>query len=194
MKIAKDITEKYTIKIPNDINVIYSSKKKIIVFIGILSKKTLKLNMQLFIIKSKNAIKVIPLPLFKISSNKQKKIKALQGTTVALIKQLIVETSTILYQKLKLVGVGYRVFDVDNFKNKLLLFKLGYSHFWYFKISNEVKKFCLKMTKLFIYGNSYQNITQIASLIRSYKKPEPYKGKGILYDTEKITLKEGKKV
>jgi ribosomal protein L6P/L9E len=188
------MSEKYTIKVPNDINVIYSSKKKIIILIGILTRKTLKLNVQLFVIKSKNIIKVVPVPLFKTSSNKQKKIKALQGTTVALIKQLIVETSIVLYRKLKLVGVGYRVFDVDNFKNKLLLFKLGYSHFWYFKISNEVKKFCLKMTKLFIYGNSYQNITQIASLIRSYKKPEPYKGKGILYDTEKITLKEGKKV
>lgn len=188
------MTEKYIIKVPNDINVIYSNKKKIIILIGILTKKTLKLNVQLFIIKSKNIIKVAPLPLFKTSNNKQKKIKAIQGTTVALIKQLIIETSTVLYRKLKLVGVGYRVFDVDNFKNKLLLFKLGYSHFWYFKISNEVKKFCLKMTKLFIYGNSYKNITQIASLIRSYKKPEPYKGKGILYDTEKITLKEGKKV
>lgn len=194
MKSLKNITEKYTIKVPNDINVIYSSKKKIIILIGILARKTLKLNIQLFIIKSKNVIKVIPLPLFKTSNNKQKKIKALQGTTVALIKQLIIETSTILYRKLKLVGVGYRVFDVDNFKNKLLLFKLGYSHFWYFKISNEVKKFCLKMTKLFIFGNSYKSITQIASLIRSYKKPEPYKGKGILYDTEKIKLKEGKKV
>ena len=42
------------------------------------------------------------------------------------------------------------------------------------------------MTKLFIFGNSYQNVTQIASLIRSYKKPEPYKNKGILYETEKI--------
>lgn len=194
MKSSKNITEKYTIKVPNDINVIYSSKKKIIVLQGILTKKTLKLNIQLIVIKSKNIIKVIPLPIFKISNNKQKKIKALQGTTVALIKRLIIETSTILYRKLKLVGVGYRVFDVDNLKNKLLLFKLGYSHFWYFKISDEAKKFCLKMTKLFIYGNSYQNITQIASLIRSYKKPEPYKGKGILYDTEKIVLKEGKKV
>jgi large subunit ribosomal protein L6 len=194
MKIISNTPEKYTIKIPNDVTVIYSSKKKIIVLAGVLSKKALKLNVQLFLIKSKNIIKVIPLPFFKISNNEQKKIKALQGTTVALIKQLIVETSAVLYRKLKLIGVGYRAFDVDNLNNKLLLFKLGYSHFLYFRISNEVKKFCLKMTKLFIYGNSYQNVTQIASLIRSYKKPEPYKGKGILNETEKIILKEGKKV
>jgi len=190
----KNISEKYTIKIPSDINVIYSNKKKIITLAGVLSKKSLKLGVQLLIIKSKNIIKVTSLPFFKISNNEQKKIKALQGTTVALIKQLIVETSAVLYQKLKLVGVGYRAFDVDTLKNKLLLFKLGYSHFLYFKISNEIEIFCLKMTKLFIYGNSYRNVTQTAALIRSYKKPEPYKGKGILYETEKIVLKEGKKV
>jgi large subunit ribosomal protein L6 len=74
------------------------------------------------------------------------------------------------------------------------MFKLGYSHSLYFKIPEQLIIFCLKFTKLFIYGNSYQNVTQIASLIRSYKKPEPYKGKGILYETEKILLKEGKKI
>jgi len=169
----KEIPEKYNIRIPNDINVIYSSKKKIIVIIGPLTKKALKLQTQLLIIKSKNIIKIIPQSFFEISNNKQKKIKALQATTVALIKQLIIETSAILYQKLKFVGVGYRAFNVENFKEKLLLFKLGYSHFLYFKISNKLNIYCLKTTKLFIYGNSYQNLTQIASLIRSYKKPEP---------------------
>lgn len=190
----ENISEKYIIKIPNEITVIYSPEKKVIILIGVLAKRTLRLDMQLFLIKSKNVLEVSSLPFFKISNNEQKKIKILQGTTVALIKQLIVETSTVLYRKLKLIGVGYRAFDVDNFKNKLLLFKLGYSHFLYFKITNEVKIFCLKMIKLFIYGNSYKNVTQIASLIRSYKKPEPYKGKGILYETEKIVLKEGKKI
>jgi large subunit ribosomal protein L6 len=189
----KNTAEKYNIKIPNDINLIYSNKKKIIILTGPLAKKALKLYIQIFVIKSKSIIKISSLPFFKISNNKQKKIKALQGTTVALIKQLIIETSAIIYQKLKFVGVGYRSFNVDNFEKKLLLFKLGYSHFLYFKISNEIKIFCLKMTKLFIYGNSYQNVTQIASLIRSYKKPEPYKNKGILYETEKIVRKKGKK-
>ena len=190
----KSISEKHALKIPKNISVLYSRKKKIITLVGPLTKKSLKLDVQLFIVKSKNIIKVSSLPFFKISNNKKKKIKTLQGTTVALIKQLIVEISVLFYQKLKFIGVGYRAFDVDNFKNKLLLFKIGYSHFLYFKISKKMKIFCLQTTELFIYGNSYQNVTQTASLIRSYKKPEPYKGKGILYDTEKITLKEGKKI
>jgi large subunit ribosomal protein L6 len=57
-----------------------------------------------------------------------------------------------------------------------------------------LKIFCLKSNKLFILGNSYLFVTQIAALIKSYKTPEPYKGKGILYATEKISLKEGKKI
>lgn len=76
----------------------------------------------------------------------------------------------------------------------LLHFKLGYSHMIYFKIPINLKIYCLKANKLFILGDSYLFVTQIASLIRSYKVPEPYKGKGIVYTTEKIILKEGKKL
>ena len=75
----------------------------------------------------------------------------------------------------------------------LLYFKLGYSHAIYFKVPKGLKVFCLKSNKLFIIGNSYLFVTQIAALIRSYKAPEPYKGKGILYASEKVVLKEGKK-
>ena len=121
-------------------------------------------------------------------------IKSFQGTTYSLIKQLIVETSSILYKKLKFIGIGYRAFDVKKFNNKLFMFKLGYSHPIYFKIPKKINIFCLKLTKLFVYGNSYQNITKTTSLIKSYKLPEPYKGKGILYENEKIKLKEGKKI
>lgn len=189
-----NILDKYTIKVPNDIHVVYYSKKRIIVLIGIQSRKVLKLNVQLLMFKSKNVIKVTPITFFKVSYGEKKKINIIQGTSTALIKQLIVEISVTLYRKLKFIGVGYRALEVDSFKNKLLLFKLGFSHFLYFRMSKSVKIFCLKLTKLFIYGNSYVNITQIASLIRSYKKPEPYNGKGILYDTEKIVIKEGKKI
>jgi large subunit ribosomal protein L6 len=193
-KVMINILEKCVVKVPNDIHVVYSSERKIIVLIGIRSRKVLKLKVQLLVCGVQNVVKVAPLTFFKVSNHEQKKINSIQGTCVALIKQLIVEISVTLYRKLKLVGVGYRALEVDSFKNKLLLFKLGFSHFLYFKIVKSVKIFSLKLTKLFIYGNSYKSITQIASLIRSYKKPEPYNGKGILYDTEKIVIKEGKKV
>nr|WAK85014.1 ribosomal protein L6 [Amicula sp. isolate GU52X-4 cfCalB7] len=189
----KKIKKKYTIKIPNNIVIIYNDKKNIITCIGPLKQKSLKLKIKLFMPKNKKIIKISQISVIKISNDKNKKIRTIQGTTAALIKQLFVETSTIIYQKLKFIGLGYRVFSVENY-NKILLFKLGYSHLIYFKIPKNLQIFCLKLTKLFIFGSNYQKINQISAIIRSYKKPEPYKGKGILYENEKIILKEGKKV
>lgn len=186
--------KKYIIKIPANITVIYSNKKKIITFIGPVQTKSLKLQLKLNVNVCFNIIEVTLNSFEQMSNYKKKQLKSLQGTTVALIKQLLIETSSIVYQKLKFVGLGYRVFKIEEFRSKLLMFKLGYSHLLYFQIPNKLKIYCLKFTKLFILGNSYKNVTQIASLIRSYKTPEPYKGKGILYEKEKISLKEGKKI
>lgn len=186
--------KKSLIKIPKDVIVLYSPEKKIVTLVGPLKTRSLKLKIKLKLIKDASLIKVTFDPFIQVSNYKKRQIKALHGTTVALIKQLLVETSALVYQKLKFVGVGYRAFDVDELNNSLLMFKLGYSHSLYFKIPKDLQIFCLKFTKLFVYGNSYQTVTQTASLIRSYKKPEPYKGKGVLYETEKIVLKEGKKV
>lgn len=127
---------------------------------------------------------------------KKKSLKAFQGTTVALIKYAIIELSvSFFYQKMKFVGVGYRAFPLEiNNKKQMLHLRLGYSHQIYFRFINEINVFCFKFTKLFIFGSSYQNITQFSALIRSCKPPEPYKGKGILYDNEKIILKIGKRI
>lgn len=185
---------KYIIKIPQNNIVLYCDKKKILTVCGLLTKKTLKLNLEIKLNSLEKIIIVTDNPNFKLSNNKKKNIKALQGTTTALIKQLFIETSTLIYKKLVFIGVGYRAFDVDTFPNKLLLFKLGFSHSIYYKIPTSIKIFCLKRTNLFIYGSSYQDVSQTAGKIQSYKIPEPYKGKGILYENQKIKLKEGKKL
>lgn len=182
------------IKIPNDISLIYCNKKKIIIFSGPINRKSLKLKLKLIIINSKNLIKVSFLPFSHISNAEKKKLKSLQGTTVALLKQLIIETSITIYQKLKLFGIGYKFITLENFNDQLIMLKLGFSHFIYYKIPKEIKVFCKKQTQLFIVGKSYQKSTQIANSIRAIKKPEPYKGKGILFVNEKINLKKGKKI
>lgn len=187
-------SKSYKIKIPKNIVVLYCNKKNLITICGPTKKKTAKLKLEIKLIESKKVLLISNNPTTKLSNNQKKDIKALQGTTSALIKQLIMETSILMYQKLLFVGVGYRAFDVETFPNKLLLFKLGFSHSIYYKIPKNVKIFCLKRTNLFISGNSYQNVTQTASNIQSYKAPEPYKGKGILKENKKITLKEGKKL
>jgi large subunit ribosomal protein L6 len=188
--------KKNKIKIPNNISILFCNKKKIITIIGPLKKKSFKLTFDILLSKTSSTLQVSFLPFSKMSNYATNKQKTIQGTTLSLIKQLIIESSVIFYKKLKLIGVGYRVFNEKDFNNRLLLFKLGYSHFIYQRAPNKLSFFCFKKsTKLYIYGNSsYQEITQTAANIRYHKKPEPYKGKGILYENEKIILKEGKKV
>ena len=139
-------------------------------------------------------IVVTQIPLLNISTGSLKSSKKLQGTIVSKIKQAIIEVSYTLYNKLNFVGVGYRVFAHEKLQNQIYL-KLGYSHLVYFKIPNDLNSFCQKFTKLFLFGNcSFDSLTHTAAQIRSCKLPEPYKGKGILYNQEKIVLKKGKKI
>lgn len=186
--------EKFNIKIPTDITVIYNEKKRVLTFIGSLKQKSLKLKLKIFIDISKKLISVSPSTFSQISNKTRKKIKTLRNTTIVLIKQILIETSILLYKKLKINGVGYRAFFTESFESKLLSLKVGYSHLIYFKVPNNLTITCPTKTKLCIFGNSYQDVSSISSMIRANKFPEPYKGKGILYEDETITLKEGKKV
>ena len=91
---------------------------------------------------------------------------------------------------LKIVGVGYRA-SVENKKN--LVLKLGFSHLINLEIPKTITVSNPKPTRLILRSNNLSELMQYAARIRSYKEPEPYKGKGILYKGEKIRRKEGKK-
>jgi len=192
MKIFK---KKHSIKIPKNIKVLYCDKKNLIMFMSPLLTKSLNLKTKILLIPSSNLIVVTDLPIvnkYKIGSKKNG--KKLQGTMVAKIKQNLIEMTNVLFQKLNLVGVGYRIFPYKNFPNQIYL-KLGYSHLLYFKIPIGLNVNSLKFTKLFLSStNSYDSLTQVTAQIRSCKLPEPYKGKGILYDKETITLKKSKRI
>ena len=109
------------------------------------------------------------------------------------IRQAILESSNLTNVKLKLVGIGYKVFEINHIKN-LYQFKLGFSHSIFYRIPENVKVTVKKNTLIYLSSSNLNNVTQIASDIRSYKKPEPYKGKGILYYNETVKLKQGKKI
>jgi large subunit ribosomal protein L6 len=115
---------------------------------------------------------------------------ALRGTTAALIKKSFVGLVSGFRKQLKLVGVGYKA---ELSKKSQLILKLGYSHPIYVDIPAHLEVTCLKPTKISIFGNNEQEVSNFSALVRSYKIPEPYKGKGILYRDETINLKEGKK-
>lgn len=186
--------KRHILKIPKNTSMYYCDDKQIIIFANSVTSKALILKTKLIIEEKKRIIKITQDPFFKISNDAKKKLKAVQGTQVSLLKQVLLDISLSFCTKLNLVGVGFRVSTLKMLGKDLLQFKLGYSHFIYFKIPKKLKIFCLKATKLFILGYSYAFVTQIAALIRLYKVSEPYKGKGILYATEKIILKEGKKM
>lgn len=182
------------IKIPNNVEVFFNKQTKTILFRSLAGQKLLKIDTQITIYKKLQQIEVTAENDKKISNSNKKKIQLIQKTTASFIRQLIVEVTTLIYKKLQLVGVGYRAIPVEKFKDRLLLLKLGYSHPIYFKTPIKTKIISLKFTKLFLSSFSFQELTSVAARIRLNKIPEPYKGKGILYENEKIILKEGKKI
>ena len=188
------ISKKNIIKIPKNVSLYYCDTQRIIIFANSLGHKVLTLKTKIILQNTKRVIKITRDPFGNVSNNERKKLKAIQGTQVSLIKQSLLDMSFLFCKKLNIIGVGFRVSAAKISNFNLLHFKLGYSHYVYFKIPQNLEIFCLKANKLLIVGNSYITVTQVAALIRSFKIPEPYKGKGIVYTTEKIILKEGKKV
>ena len=188
------LKKRHTIKIPKNITVIHCDKKNMLTLVGPQQTRSLKLKTKILLIPNLDSIFVTRIPVSNISVLGSKNVKKLQGTTVARIKQILIEITYTLYHKLNLVGVGYRVFAHDDLSNQIF-FKLGYSHLVYFKVPIGLNSFCQKFTKLFLFGNcSFDLLTTTASQIRRCKLPEPYKGKGVLHDQEKILLKKGKKI
>jgi len=123
----------------------------------------------------------------------QKRHKAMHGLYRALINNMVVGVSQGYTRKLELVGVGYRV-EVIN--NDILDLTLGYSHHVYFKVPPEIKVITEtekgKNPLITLESHDKQLIGQVASKIKSLRKVEPYKGKGIRYVGEHIRRKAGK--
>jgi large subunit ribosomal protein L6 len=92
-------------------------------------------------------------------------------------------------KKLEITGVGYRA----ALQGKNLQLALGYSHDVVYAIPEGIAITVPKPTEIIIAGNDSQRVGQVAAEIRSYRPPEPYKGKGVRYAGEKIVRKEGKK-
>ncbi len=119
----------------------------------------------------------------------KKKSKQLHGTTNSLIKGMIVGVTEGFQKKLSIFGVGYKATMNDD---KKLLLNLGYSHPIYFDIPNEIQISVPKPVEIIITGIDKQLVGETAAQIREFRKPEPYKGKGIRYVDEHVRRKEGK--
>ena len=111
------------------------------------------------------------------------------GTTRALVNNMVSGVSKGFSVGLEINGVGYRA----AVQGKTLNLQLGFSHEINFPIPDDIKITCEKPTSIQIAGADRQRVGEVAAKLRGMRKPEPYKGKGIKYDTETIRRKEGKK-
>jgi large subunit ribosomal protein L6 len=118
-----------------------------------------------------------------------KRSRMMWGTTRALLNNMVKGVSEGFTINLEINGVGYRA----AVQGKVLQLSLGFSHEVNFPIPDDVTIRCEKPTAIQITGKDSQRVGQVAANIRAYRGPEPYKGKGVKYETETILRKEGKK-
>jgi large subunit ribosomal protein L6 len=117
-----------------------------------------------------------------------KENKALHGLTRALIQNMVNGVLNVFTKTLDIVGVGYRA----EMKGKNLLLNIGFSHPIYFQPPEGVALQTPAQTQIVVSGIDKQLVGLVAAKIRSIRKPEPYKGKGIKYSDEQIQRKAGK--
>jgi len=126
----------------------------------------------------------------KVAPNDQSQAAvALSGTTRALLQNMVTGVSDGFERKLEIVGVGYRA----QVQGKKLNLSLGYSHPVEFPIPDGITVECPTQTEVVVRGIDKQQVGQVAANIRAYRRPEPYKGKGVRYSGEQIMKKEAKK-
>ncbi len=118
-----------------------------------------------------------------------KQARALWGTTRANINTIVKGVHDGFTKNLELVGVGYKA-RVEGSK---LILSLGFSHDITVQAPQGIKIACASPTQISISGADKQLVGQLASEIRDFRKPEPYKGKGVKYEGEYVRRKEGKK-
>ncbi len=114
---------------------------------------------------------------------------AMWATTWRLINNLCIGVSKGFEKKLEINGVGLRA----QAQGQKLTMQLGYSHEVIYDVPADIKVEVEKNTQITVSGIDKQRVGQVAAEIREFKKPEPYKGKGIKYADERIIRKEGKK-
>ena len=121
-------------------------------------------------------------------ANEEKHTKQLHGTTRALLNNMIEGVSVGFTKKLELVGIGFKAALTGN----TLTLNVGYSHPINVTVEDGIKVEVTDVTHISVSGIDKQRVGEVAANIRAYRKPEPYKGKGIRYQNEQIRRKEGK--
>ena len=171
---------KNSIKIPTETSCQFENS--ILMAKGKLGEDSLKIN-SLFNIDLKNG------EIFVLPKKDKDKINPIWGTTRAHVANLIKGVNEGFSKTLELNGTGYRA----SISGTKLILQVGYSHDINLEIPKEIKVECPKQNIIKLSGTNKEVLGAVAANIRSYRKPEPFKGKGIKYSNEYIFRKEGKK-
>ena len=173
---------KINISIPEKVKAVLSGS--VLNIEGTLGKKALNLDLEMFNINITEGKEISIKP-----KTVDKNSKRVWGMNRSLINNAVIGSSTGYEKTLELVGVGFRA----ALKGKQLNLQLGFSHDINFDIPEGVKISIEKQTIIKINGADKQQIGMVVSKIKSFKPPEPYKGKGIKEKGQYILRKEGKK-
>ena len=173
---------KINISIPEKVKVVLTGN--LLNVEGPLGKKSLNIDTNVFELKIDEGKSVSIKP-----KNLNQDTKRLWGMNRSLLNNAIIGISKGYSKTLELSGVGYRA----SIKGKQLSMQLGFSHDVNFDIPDSVKIIVEKQTIVKISGSDKQEVGMIASKIKSFRPPEPYKGKGIKEQGQYILRKEGKK-
>ena len=173
---------KINISIPEKVKVVLTGN--LLNVEGPLGKKSLNIDTNVFELKIDEGKSVSIKP-----KNLNQDTKRLWGMNRSLLNNAIIGTSKGYSKTLELSGVGYRA----SIKGKQLSMQIGFSHDVNFDIPDSVKIIVEKQTIVKISGSDKQEVGMIASKIKSFRPPEPYKGKGIKEQGQYILRKEGKK-
>ena len=173
---------KINISIPDKVKVVLNGN--LLNVEGPLGKKSLNIDTSMFDLNIDEGKSVSIKP-----KNINPDTKRLWGMNRSLLNNAIIGASKGYSKTLELSGVGYRA----SLKGKQLSMQLGFSHDVNFDIPDTIKILVEKQTIIKISGSDKQEVGMIASKIKSYRPPEPYKGKGIKEQGQYILRKEGKK-
>ena len=122
-------------------------------------------------------------------ANETKDARSKWGMTRTMIENIVTGVADGFERRLEINGVGYRA----SMQGKNLQLALGFSHDVVYEAPEGITIACPKPTEIVVSGIDKQVVGQVASEIRGFRKPEPYKGKGVKYAEERIVRKEGKK-
>ncbi|MCY6380851.1 50S ribosomal protein L6 [Hoeflea prorocentri] len=142
-----------------------------------------------FVVNDEVLVKLEENQLVVSPVDQSKDARSKWGMSRTMIENIITGVTDGFERRLEINGVGYRA----AMQGKNLQLALGYSHDVIFEAPDGISIACPKPTEIVVTGIDKQQVGQVASKIRGFRKPEPYKGKGVKYAEERIVRKEGKK-